>query len=272
MERKSRSELTDAPYNPRTIDDHAKRKLRDMLKKSGLVMPPVWNRRTGNLVAGHQRIKILDQLEGTDGYSLDVAVVELSLKDEKRLNVFLNNQSAMGVWDTEKLEELLRDSDFDWTAAGFDRIDLEELIDIDVLKTIFPVAEPSPELARLMEQVDDVVADAVELRSEDRAVKRAMAEIQNGGAAAAEGESAEGQPADDGMAKILAARKAEREASEQSANTDYYLVCVFQDADDLMSFLVSHGLDVRERYITADRVIAAIKAKAKAEFAEAHNL
>ena len=63
--RVSRTELKNAPYNPREIDEKAKKRLKKVLMKIGLVEPIVWNKRTKNIVGGHQRISILDSLEGS---------------------------------------------------------------------------------------------------------------------------------------------------------------------------------------------------------------
>jgi hypothetical protein len=46
------------------INDNEKRKLRAGIAKHKMVMPPVWNKRTGNLVGGHQRMASLDALAG----------------------------------------------------------------------------------------------------------------------------------------------------------------------------------------------------------------
>jgi len=108
MEEHRRSEIKGAPYNPRVISDKAKAKLRKILKQHGLVMPLVWNRRTGNLIAGHQRLIILDSLEGKPDYLLTVAVVDVDETEEKELNVALNNELAMGEWDMTKLEDIFK--------------------------------------------------------------------------------------------------------------------------------------------------------------------
>lgn len=131
MRRVLRSQITEAVYNPRVIDAHARKRLTDSLKRSGLVMPLVWNRGTGNLVAGHQRLRILDQLENGKDYALDVACVAVSLKEERELNVFLNNTTAMGNWDLDALDTLLKMPDFDLQASGFDVQDLSLIFDDD---------------------------------------------------------------------------------------------------------------------------------------------
>src|SRR5579871_292198 len=94
-----RSVLKNAPYNPRHITERGKAKLKETLKRVGLVQPLVWNRRSGNLVGGHQRLKQLDALEGKSDYSLTVAVVDVDDKRERELNVLLNNTDVGGEWE-----------------------------------------------------------------------------------------------------------------------------------------------------------------------------
>lgn len=115
-----RSELKNADYNPRILPDDAKKKLRAQIKKNGMVGTPTWNMRSGNIVGGHQRISILDSLAGTSNYTLKVARIDVDDKKERELNVALNNDEAMGVWDMGKLGELLRAPDIDLESTGFD--------------------------------------------------------------------------------------------------------------------------------------------------------
>ena len=91
MDTISRDQIHGAEYNPRIISEDAKKRLRKMLAKHGLVQPLVWNRRTGNLVSGHQRLAALDSLEKSKNYDLLVAVVDVSEREERVLNVQLNN-------------------------------------------------------------------------------------------------------------------------------------------------------------------------------------
>jgi ParB-like chromosome segregation protein Spo0J len=109
MERMRRSQLKAAAYNPRIIGEAEKRKLRAGLKRHGLVAPITFNRRTGNVVGGHQRLAALDGLEDSPDYELDVAVIDVSEAEEKEINILLNNASAMGDWDLGELSGLLKD-------------------------------------------------------------------------------------------------------------------------------------------------------------------
>lgn len=120
MERVHRSQLRGADYNPRQISDEAKTRLRDTLKRVGLVQPIVWNKTTGNIVGGHQRLRQLDVLEATDSYFLEVARIEVDEVRERELNVLLNNPEVCGDWDLEKLGDLLHTEGLELENTGFD--------------------------------------------------------------------------------------------------------------------------------------------------------
>lgn len=119
----ARADIKNAPYNPRTITDKARKMLRKNIKSKGLLETLVWNKRTGNLVSGHQRISILDDLEGNSDYTLTVAVVDLDEKAEVEQNIFFNSTTPQGVFDLDALQDMI-DGGLDWDAAGFDAYDL----------------------------------------------------------------------------------------------------------------------------------------------------
>ena len=87
----------------------------------------MWNQRSGNLVGGHQRLKVLIARGDTEVY---VSVVDLPPEQEKTLNIALNQ--IRGDWDDEKLatllEELTKTPEIDVTITGFDPPEIEELI------------------------------------------------------------------------------------------------------------------------------------------------
>lgn len=116
-----RSEIKNAEYNPRKITDAARKQLRDNLKRIGLTHPITWNKRTGNILSGHQRISILDSLERTQNYTLRVAVVDMDEKSEREQNVFENNPASQGYFDVEKLEAVIKTPEFSIDNAGIDR-------------------------------------------------------------------------------------------------------------------------------------------------------
>ncbi len=123
-----RSRIKGAPYNPRKISPKNKELLKAKIKDVGLIDPPVYNKRTGNLVGGHQRLAALDALEGSRDYSLSVAAVDVDLKTEKEMNIFLNNPKAQGEWDLPILKSLFEDG-VSPTGAGFEMNDLPPLFE-----------------------------------------------------------------------------------------------------------------------------------------------
>lgn len=121
-----RSELKNAPYNPRKINKTQRTGLKKNLKRVGLLVPLIWNEVTGNIVSGHQRIDLMDEIEGTNDYTLDVSCVKLSIDQEKEQNVFLNSTTYTGEFDTGKLRELIENG-LNYENAGLDLYDLNIL-------------------------------------------------------------------------------------------------------------------------------------------------
>jgi hypothetical protein len=88
-------QLKPAPYNPRSINVDALRGLGRSIDEFGLVEPIVWNRRTGHVVGGHQRLEALIERGVTE---TPVVVVDIDETREKALNVSLNNPNIQGVF------------------------------------------------------------------------------------------------------------------------------------------------------------------------------
>jgi ParB-like chromosome segregation protein Spo0J len=84
------SKIKAAKYNPRKDlkpGDAEYEKLRRSIEEFGYVEPVIWNERTGNIVGGHQRFKVLV----TMGYrEIDCVVLDIDEQREKALNVALN--------------------------------------------------------------------------------------------------------------------------------------------------------------------------------------
>ncbi|MEG2286132.1 MAG: hypothetical protein RSB90_11265 [Eubacterium sp.] len=127
----NRSDIKNAEYNPRIMDDGARKKLKQGLKKHGLIAAITWNRKTGNIVGGHQRLDVLDSLERNQNYSLDVCVINVDEREEAVLNVQLNNPSMQGDWDLDKLASMNIDLDIDFDEMGFSNIDIDFMFDGD---------------------------------------------------------------------------------------------------------------------------------------------
>ncbi|MBF0523274.1 MAG: DNA modification methylase [Candidatus Omnitrophica bacterium] len=125
------SQLRPAEYNPR-VDlkpgDSEYEKLKACMTEFGCVETPVWNRRTGNLVSGHQRLKILIE-QGAE--EVEVSIVDLPLEKEKLLNVALNKIS--GSWDDSKLailiDEISHLPDCNLGLTGFEPEEISTILD-----------------------------------------------------------------------------------------------------------------------------------------------
>ncbi len=126
------NQLQPAEYNPRidlTPDMEAYQRLQRSLNEFGLVQPVVWNEKTGNIVSGHQRFKILADQGETE---FEVIVVSMNSDQEKALNITLNNSNVAGDWDTEKLVDIVSDlvdlPDFDETLTGFNYEEMKNFL------------------------------------------------------------------------------------------------------------------------------------------------
>lgn len=125
--------LNPAKYNPRKDlkpGDTEYEKLKRSINEFGYVEPVIWNKKTNNVVGGHQRLKILRDMGVPD---VDCVVVELSEEKEKALNIALNKIN--GDWDNDKLALVISDlqgADFDVTLTGFDEDEISSLLaDLD---------------------------------------------------------------------------------------------------------------------------------------------
>lgn len=127
----NRADIKNAEYNPRVMDKEAKKRLKEGLKKHGLVSTLTWNKRTGNLVGGHQRLEQLDALEKNKDYSLDVCVIDVDEAEEAVLNVQLNNPSMQGDWDLDKLALITEEFDIGFDEMGFSKLDVDFMFDGD---------------------------------------------------------------------------------------------------------------------------------------------
>ena len=141
-----RSEIKNASYNPRKINDKQRSGLKRNLKKMGLMYPLVWNKLTGNIVSGHQRIDICDEINGSDDYTLTMAVVNLTPKEEMQQNIFLNSTTYQGEFDFIKLKDTILENELDFKDCGLDEYDMSVInIDPKSLKIFGQVEEPEQE-------------------------------------------------------------------------------------------------------------------------------
>jgi DNA modification methylase len=128
IEKINAAELKAAAYNPRKDlkpGDAEFEKLKRSIEEFGYVEPVIWNKRTGNVVGGHQRLKVLQHLGQTE---VDCVIMDLDDQKEKALNIALNKIS--GSWDDALLAVLLKDleqSGFDVSLTGFEAAEVKDL-------------------------------------------------------------------------------------------------------------------------------------------------
>jgi len=127
------SKINIAKYNPRknlNQNDKEYQAIKKSIEEFDLVEPLVWNERTGNLVGGHQRLKVL-MAQGEN--EVDVSVVNLPLVKEKALNIALNKIN--GEWENNLLKDLLFEidnSDFDIGITGFSKEEIKNMMTANV--------------------------------------------------------------------------------------------------------------------------------------------
>ena len=162
-------DIEPAEYNPRSMSEAAKQKLRNSIETFGLVDPIIINTKNNHIIGGHQRYQVLlDMLMENDnlaereydylikddyGYVFDFNNLNIENEDyEKALNIVLNNTNLMGEYDYEKLGtifEELKFNGFNLEFTGFDDLDFAEIelqndlefADIDLTGN----AEPEPD-------------------------------------------------------------------------------------------------------------------------------
>lgn len=160
--------LNPAPYNPRVDlkpSDPEYQHIKNSLDDFGYLDPIVWNKRTGNIVSGHQRYKILKAEGATE---LEVMVVDFDPDKEKACNLAMNQ--AVGLWDDDKLAELLEEmqgTEWDMSDFGFEGFDEELGADEEnpyTMNVDAPIYQPTGECPALSELVDTAKADELQAR------------------------------------------------------------------------------------------------------------
>lgn len=212
-----------------------------MLEKLKLLQPLVWNERTGNLVSGHQRIGIIDQLEGTDDYQLDFSVVNLSEADEMAANIAFNNEAAMGQFDADGLQKMLEEMAGGASledllpSTGFDLADLAIILPDS---QFFAEAENRDGKSGVLEAVEQQNADAAKSTS------------------AAKGRDLPNKPDRRRSAEGIKDVRAEATDAAQTADdTETYAVLMFGTREAREDFMELIGLQRDERYADGADVV-----------------
>lgn len=134
IEKRKVAELIAADYNPRKMTEQEERDLEESIGEFGAVIPVVVNigKRANILIGGHQRTRLYAK-KGIEDVDVMIPSRELSLAEEKRLNLRLNKN--VGSWDQEKLRDMGLNLLLD---VGFGDEDLQVFFDdVDVIDDSF---------------------------------------------------------------------------------------------------------------------------------------
>ena len=119
------SDLIPVSYNPRSLSDKQAKDLKKSLLKFSLAEIPVINL-DNTILAGHQRCKILAQIENKD-FEIDVRVPNRQLTPEEADEYLIRSNKNSGEFDFELLENHFSTDDLvDW---GFDEDEFEHDVD-----------------------------------------------------------------------------------------------------------------------------------------------
>jgi len=272
----SRSKIILADYNPRIISKSARAKLAKNIEENGLLMPLVWNERTGNLVSGHQRLEILDEKRKKrnleEDYELEVAVVDLPIKKEKEQSLFFNNSNAMGEWHDVKLQAMIQEGIIDYSDAGFSISDLEALdIQID-FKEINDGLSPATK-----DSGNIVYGDGGNVgRAKNNSIDENEEQEWEQGEDESENNEEDDEFDEEEKAEMAEERKNEIKEAKARAKENLhddtlgeilvYMTIIFKDETELDNFMVKY--DLNNIYVKADTLVRAITNGGRADTTE----
>lgn len=140
----------------------------------------MWNRQTQHVVGGHQRIEILDALEGTEDYTLTVDMIDVPLEEEKVYNVALNNQTMQGNFDMNMLEDVLSEIAISGSLqdVGFDKADIQLMnFSPEFLDSVFSEqASVEAPVLDIMADIKNVVGEAARQEAQAQQVQAQQAQ------------------------------------------------------------------------------------------------
>lgn len=221
-----RSQIHFASYNPRKISEEEKRTLKRGIKKFGLVGGIIVNKRTGmTVVSGHQRLSVMDELSKfpDNDYILRVDVIDVEEKQEKELNILLNNPNAQGEWNADRLRELI--PDIDYKEAGLTQSDLN-LIGCDYLLQ-------TEEENNLAGSLDDMMSSVTRQKEADKTAEQLE-------------KTAKVQHIKDVKEQVKEA------AQEKASDMDAYVMLSFDSYNAKSAFMKRFGYDPDMRFVKGE--------------------
>lgn len=223
----SRSAIRFADYNPRKLSDESRKTLKRGIKKFGLVGGIVVNKRTGlTVVSGHQRLSVMDDLQKfpDNDYCIRVDVIDVDEKQEKELNILMNNPNAQGTWDFDALAQIV--PDIDWKDAGLTDSDLN-MIGVDYLLQTKEESSIADALSDMMSEVNEQNEADKAQRQLERAEKVAhMKEVK---------------------------QQVKENAQKQAENMDAYVMLSFDTFEAKAAFMARFGYDPDMKFIKGEQ-------------------
>ena len=234
----NRSAIRFADYNPRKLSEESRKTLKRGIKKFGLVGGIVVNKRTGlTVVSGHQRLSVMDELQKfpDNDYRIRVDVIDVDEKQEKELNILMNNPNAQGTWDFDALARIV--PDIDYKDAGLTDADLN-MIGVDFLLQTEEESSIADELENMM---SPVVGQREAEKNERKAERDAIKAVQEEADRAAK------------VAHMKDVKQQVREnAQKQAENMDAYLMLSFDTFAAKAAFCERFGYDPYTKFVKGE--------------------
>lgn len=234
----NRSAIHLADYNPRKLSDESRKTLKRGIKKFGLVGGIVVNKRTGlTVVSGHQRLSVMNELQKfpDNDYRIRVDVIDVDEKQEKELNILMNNPNAQGTWDFDALARIV--PDIDYKDAGLTDADLNMICDDFLLQT--------EEESFIADELEDMMSPVVEQREAEKAERKAERDAVK----AAQEEA-------DRAAKVAHMKDVKQQvrenAQKQAENMDAYLMLSFDTFAAKAAFCERFGYDPYIKFVKGE--------------------
>lgn len=227
----NRSAIHLADYNPRKLSEESRKTLKRGIKKFGLVGGIVVNKRTGlTVVSGHQRLSVMDELQKfpDNDYRIRVDVIDVDEKQEKELNILMNNPNAQGTWDFDALARII--PDIDYKDAGLTEADLS-MIGVDYL---FQTEQEN----NLSEELDNLMSPVVERKkAESEARKELKKELSE----------------EEKISHMKDVKKQVAESSQQKAmDMEAYVMLSFDTFEAKAEFCQRFGYDRSAKFIKGE--------------------
>lgn len=220
--------------------------MKDNIKRVGLLGGIVWNKTTGNIVSGHQRVTVLDEInnysDGRNDYEINVEVVEMSEKEEKEQNLFMNNKNVQGEFDENMLKTIL--TDIDYSNAGFSDFDLDMLGigEVKVDEVYYDHVWKKEDVLKDDSELEKV--DEETLKSEeDTTIDRNVNFYED----SKENQIKRHNEVEKIKERINASNDVDKDGGVLS-----YLVISFKNPKEKEEFLLEHGFDLSENIINID--------------------